>query len=240
MSDAQSKIHILADLIRKLYENDSFDQDEKYQLLLMILDEFIINANGTSNDTNKKLTKEQIMNLCERIKELSSIPSVQISLKSSNSSLGMTKSKFGGYPYWTRGERFPKSDSGKQLFLLAQINFSEVPHIPDYPTSGLLQIFIANDHLFGCNCDAVQNNWRIIWRDSFTVSNAMTEAQLRKIGVKSIKDIKTDNNFPFTKEFELSFEKKQSNVVPRTYQSFIEFAKIAAKDLELELTEEEN
>ena len=33
--------------------------------------------------------------------------------------------------------------TGAPLYLLAQINFEQIPHIKDFPEKGLLQIFIS-------------------------------------------------------------------------------------------------
>nr|HPI00353.1 YwqG family protein [Chitinophagaceae bacterium] len=69
------------------------------------------------------------------------------------------QSKFGGYPYILqdmpieyfnyatryRETPFPyprNTETGEELYLLAQINFEEIPHIEPFPTKGLLQIFI--------------------------------------------------------------------------------------------------
>lgn len=60
-------------------------------------------------------------------------------------------SKFGGIPYWPLGMDYPKTNDGEKLLLLAQLNFSELPHIQNYPQDGLLQFFVADDDLYGCD-----------------------------------------------------------------------------------------
>lgn len=59
------------------------------------------------------------------------------------------QSRFGGVPYWPKAAPLPTAPDGNPLFLLAQINFSEAPHIPGYPAEGILQVFIADNDLYG-------------------------------------------------------------------------------------------
>lgn len=56
--------------------------------------------------------------------------------------LPLWQSKVGGTPYMPLDSEYPKSPEGKPLKLLAQINFTEIPKLPDLPESGLLQFFI--------------------------------------------------------------------------------------------------
>lgn len=75
-------------------------------------------------------------------------------------------SKFGGYPYLSPGEAYPTL-AGEPIVLLAQINWAEVPPLPDYPTSGILQIFIPREHEFyGADFDAEPGerlDWTLRW-----------------------------------------------------------------------------
>lgn len=56
----------------------------------------------------------------------------------------LTATKFGGIPYWPKGMKYPTSKLGT-MFLLAQLNFNDLPKIPNYPSSGILQFFIPDD-----------------------------------------------------------------------------------------------
>lgn len=123
-------------------------------------------------------------------------------------------SRFGGLPYWTRGEDYPTADNGEPLYLLAQINFAEVPSLADYPTRGLLQIFIKADDTYGCSFDAEQKNWRIVWRDVFFPSLAMSEAELGEMGVKCAGAEGEKMPLPLQKEYAISFEKTKTYCHP--------------------------
>ena len=52
-------------------------------------------------------------------------------------------------PYLPKGFEYPKTPDGKYLFLLAQINFSEVPPLDGFPDRGILQFYIGDDSLYG-------------------------------------------------------------------------------------------
>ena len=84
-------------------------------------------------------------------------------------------SKVGGRPYWQEGKPVPMGSEGKPLYLLAQINFSEIPRtLAGYPSQGLLQFFVAdNDHYgadfdsgYGSDALSVPRDFRVVyWPD---------------------------------------------------------------------------
>lgn len=76
------------------------------------------------------------------------------------------ESKFGGNPYLPIGYDYPKDKEGNPLFLLAQINFEEIPHIVPFPTKGLLQFYISPyDGVYGLDFEdpTNQENFKIIY-----------------------------------------------------------------------------
>ncbi|MEM9543933.1 MAG: YwqG family protein [Cyanobacteria bacterium P01_E01_bin.42] len=76
-----------------------------------------------------------------------------------------TQSKFGGLPYLPKNIEYPKARDGHYLFLLAQINFAEVPHLEPFPQKGILQFYIADDDLYGADFDNPinQDGFRILY-----------------------------------------------------------------------------
>jgi len=62
-------------------------------------------------------------------------------------------SKFLGRPYWPKDVDYPCDVHGKPLVLLAQLNFTDIPSLIDYPAGGILQFFISGEesreHVWG-------------------------------------------------------------------------------------------
>lgn len=87
-------------------------------------------------------------------------------------------SKVGGRAYWAAGRDYPRDPRGRPMFLLAQIQLSELPKMPGYPQSGMLQFFISGDDFYGAGLDAThagkrmdalaeQKGFRVVyWPDS--------------------------------------------------------------------------
>lgn len=92
------------------------------------------------------------------------LPAVHIKARPSDS-LFLFDSKFGGYPYWPKDKPYPKDVEGNYMYLLAQLNFSQIPPLEGYPDKGLLQFYVAADDMYGLNFDdqAEQKNFRVIY-----------------------------------------------------------------------------
>jgi len=56
--------------------------------------------------------------------------------------LTFTQSKFLGLPYIPKSKAYPMSSDGTPMIMLAQINFAEIPELDNYPTSGIVQLFV--------------------------------------------------------------------------------------------------
>jgi uncharacterized protein YwqG len=72
-----------------------------------------------------------------------------------NDDVNWWQSKFGGFPYLPKGFEYPKTPDGKYLFLLAQLNFDEIPSLDGFPDRGILQFYIADDDFYGLDL----GNW---------------------------------------------------------------------------------
>lgn len=96
----------------------------------------------------RSLLKEEPQRLNEilqKIKENTKTECINIRTKISDEQLPTTCSKFGGVPYWPNNRSdYPKTNKGISLTMLAQINFSELPHNNVFPDKGLLQFYIWN------------------------------------------------------------------------------------------------
>lgn len=76
-------------------------------------------------------------------------PFVRVDTEHQPNDIGLLESKFGGRPFFTSPDDYPKSSTGKDLIFLAQLNFSDIPHLDGFPEDGLVQFFISGDELFG-------------------------------------------------------------------------------------------
>ncbi len=98
-------------------------------------------------------------------------PYIKIELTDNNNP-SLWQSKFGGLPYMPKGYEYPKSNDGKYLYLLAQINFAEVPQLESLPNTGILQFYIANDDLWSLDLarPTQQNKFRVIYFEATNLS----------------------------------------------------------------------
>lgn len=81
-----------------------------------------------------------------------------------NENLSLRQSKFGHYPCVPKDFEYPKDRQGNFLYPLAQINFSEVPHLEHFPSSGYLQFYIAADDTYGFSFEKdVPSEFKVIF-----------------------------------------------------------------------------
>lgn len=92
-------------------------------------------------------------------------PHVEIKTRlTRDASLG--QSKFFGFPYLPKNVAYPTTPEGEYLYLLAQINFEEVPHLEGFPEKGILQFYIAADGAYGlpnAENSTSQTTFRIVY-----------------------------------------------------------------------------
>ncbi|MCC3407612.1 MAG: DUF1963 domain-containing protein [Microcoleus sp. PH2017_10_PVI_O_A] len=102
-------------------------------------------------------------------------PYIEITIEN-NEPANWWQSKFGGLPYLPKGFDYPKTPHGDYLFLLAQINFSEVPHLEDFPDRGILQFYLPDDELYGLSFDYDEDIFKILYfpEPDFNVENIIT------------------------------------------------------------------
>lgn len=78
------------------------------------------------------------------------------------SNLPIRASKFRGQPYWPKDRDYPTDPEGSPMVMLVQLNFAELPKLPEYPTTGIVQFFIAVDsagnELLGMRLDGSPSN----------------------------------------------------------------------------------
>lgn len=108
-------------------------------------------------------------------------------------------SKFGGAPYWPADMPYPTTKTGEQLYLLAQFHLDEIATLPkDFPTTGMLQFFIASDDVYGCEFSESleQDGYRVVYHATLSedlLADVPTNAQT------------PEYEFPFVETYRLAF-----------------------------------
>lgn len=85
------------------------------------------------------------------------------------------ESKLGGCPYLEDLKDYPLDTNEQPMIFLAQINFSEMPPLPDFPTEGILQFFIANDDLLGLDGDYTLRYYKKWRKENLVLENPYEE-----------------------------------------------------------------
>lgn len=126
-----------------------------------------------------------------------------------NDSVNWWSSKFGGLPYLPKGFEYPKTSDGKDyLFLLAQLNFDEVPTLDGFPDRGILQFYIADDDDLAH--PTVEDGCKIIYfpQPDFKVENIITNYDF----------LHEPEYFPVSGCCSLQFTKKYAPISTSDYQ----------------------
>jgi uncharacterized protein YwqG len=113
-------------------------------------------------------------------------------------------SVIGGKPYWPKDKKYPKTKEGKSLYLLAQLNFEEMPKVDQFPLSGILQFYIADDQLHGLDFDTPldqiidkPDGYRVIYHSEVYSDPQMLE--------HDVPDSSSLQNFPVEQPLSLKF-----------------------------------
>ncbi|MEG4999264.1 YwqG family protein [Microcoleus sp. B4-D4] len=156
-------------------------------------------------------------------------PYIEIQIQN-NDSVNWWESKFGGLPYLPKGFEYPKTSEGKYLFLLAQINFSEVPPLDGFPDRGILQFYILDNDVYGLDFDnlvdvdnpTVEDGFKIIYfpQPELNVENMITNYNF----------LPEPENFPVRGCCSLQFTKKYAPISTSDYR-FTEFLGVEIKEL---------
>lgn len=127
---------------------------------------------------------------------------VSIELKCERKKCSVFDSKLGGIPYMPRNFEYPFElpvENNEPLRLLAQLNFEQLPILPDFPQKGILQFFVATTPEYGADFDEPINTagFRVIYH-----SNIIKNKDMLTFDVPNL--IYDDANcFPFDGEFAL-------------------------------------
>ena len=198
-----------------------------------------INFISTGKDKfpyGKKMSRK----ILDEVKRRSAIPMLKIkSQKKDDDGLRITDSKFGGYPYWEKGRKYPAGkEDGSKLILLAQLNFEQMIAPKDFPDKGILQFFVKPDDLYGCDFGSLsQKNWRIVYHEDIKESLGIEE--LKSMGVKTASDaIGEDEYLPLNASFELAFDEAEDFMGPCCEGRFEKHVREIASDFNLPVPDE--
>lgn len=128
-------------------------------------------AQSETPDSPQKESYDADSVLAQLDKTVPARPMVKLTPKRAEQ-LSVYASKLGGLPYLPKAHPYPMGKSGayenRPLRLLMQLNFSELPHVPDFPETGILQIFCSDDddeNVYGMDFDngTNQNGFRVLY-----------------------------------------------------------------------------
>lgn len=105
-----------------------------------------------------------------------------VALRQAGSASAPAGSRIGGRPWLPTGEAWPVDAKGEPLGFLAQLDLGTLPHLPDFPSAGLLQAFIGRDDLYGADFDApFRSGMTVIYR-SGTLEEGATRVPPYPVG----------------------------------------------------------
>ena len=129
---------------------------------------------AAANPPGPPMTDAQFADFCSWY-EAQALPAVRLDVGDVVPAL-REGSRLGGPAWLPEGGAWPRGNNGRPLDFLAQLDFAELPRIPDFPTSGVLQFFIGRDDLFGANFDdPATGNFEVIWRPTATGAGAVRD-----------------------------------------------------------------
>ena len=147
---------------------------------------------------NGKTVSQRLADYLLKLETLA-LPCIRIEARPADN-LFQFDSKFGGHPYWPANRPFPVDSFGNYMYPLAQLNFSQIPHLEGYPEKGLLQFYIAADDMYGVNFDTptVQTNFRVVYFED------TTEPALENF--EFLDSQKRESDIPLQRQMQLSFK----------------------------------
>ncbi len=122
------------------------------------------------------------------------------------------QSKFGGVPYLPKNFDYPRTAKGQYFYLLAQINFQEVPALKGFPKQGILQFYLADDDLYGTDFKNLteQKGFRVLYFENLDLNpdHLMDDFAF----------LPEPEDFPLTQCHALKFSKQYEPITPHDYR----------------------
>ena len=179
---------------------------------------------------------KKVKKVLTQLKKDTSIPLIKIKAKKAKN-LPLTASKFGGVPYWLPETPYPVDENGDKLVLLAQINCSELPPLPDFPTTGLLQFFISTSGEVDYD-NLISQKWHcVVYHEK--IDDNISQEQVLALNIPLTTQDAEDFDYcvPVEGEYALSFTAGKSGIGLHNHD-FGELLKQTAQALKITLDEE--
>lgn len=161
---------------------------------------------------NKKLVieRDRLDEVIEKIKNSTNRKAIKIDI-AGEENVGLTESKFGGYPYWPSNMEYPVDCCGNNLVLLSQINLSDVKD-ERLPETGLLQFYIGCDDILGLDDD---KGYKVVYHQN--IDPSVTEESVKALGIRAASDLKQEPGedeefFPLSSCFSLKFTETTEHI----------------------------
>lgn len=157
---------------------------------------------------SKSITKEEAMMVINELEEQTKRPVCKVNLTKEKCSI--FDSKMGGIPYYPINKILPVDENGKQLWLLAQINFKQMPSLPDFPTEGILQFFIALNNDMGLDFKnwTSGKNFRVIYHKN--IDKNVKEDEIKQKIERNEEEYYTP--FDVNEEFKMNFTRTEEGI----------------------------
>ena len=184
----------------------------------------------------KQLTDEQTKQILKELEKQTAQTAIKIKIKEADK-LPLTSSKFGGVPYWDIKMPYPVDSQGNKMILLAQINFAEMPPLPDFPQQGLLQFFMTRNvyEMPFYDNPTQQKDWRVVYHTN--IDENIQEKAVLSLNIPyapQIFDEEDDGGFPVDTQYKLIFKKTQIRIGTECI-GFEKALKNAAKEVGVKL-----
>ncbi|MBB4827043.1 uncharacterized protein YwqG [Sporosarcina luteola] len=135
---------------------------------------------------------------------------IEFSLKAEGE-LPLTATKAGGIGYFPKLIPYPTNANGQPLSLLAQINFSEIPHLEHFPREGILAFYVDYyDDLIGMNLDKKNDTpgYRVYYFDSIADEHVTRDEQISYF-------------LPYLEEEKFTVVDTELRMIPRLTKQFL-------------------
>ncbi len=156
---------------------------------------------------NEKILYQEFIDFVETFNLENSIEYISIDLEKDDN-LTLFDSKIGGVPYISRNEGAILDVDGDPMFLLAQINCSELPKNDIYPSAGLVQFYITANDLYGLELENKQNlgiGHRVVYISETEMDSRVTKDE---VNIKYALDKDKYDELPIDKNISLKMNFK--------------------------------